>query len=381
VNCQNKWSGASGYIRVGHINVILAKIMFINMNKLPHTIEAMESLFVNAKRRSILFLLVGVLWFACCAYIYASTSNEHLKSSLTVFFGIAICVWGIGAVSQLFVINKTSIPLDEISDERIGNFTIDEVRAMFKEVLDNTVLKENPTVYINSLSVYNAFAMNTLFNFNRPTNAIYMTRKCFDVLNREEILAILYHEMAHFNKYMYMESKTLNLGTLFFLFLPFSFTVLIPGVILKVIFVILMIFLVAYVWNKIRAFHEFEGHALEYLCDTKAAQRVGPLAMINALIVLSRENVKLDLETKKDRLKKKVINTKPRILVDWTHFDNHIVNGKIEQEEYDQLILTLKKTQNPMLIADSEIDEDGSSHPSLTNRVLFLHRNFASQRV
>jgi len=67
--------------------------------------------------------------------------------------------------------------------------------------------------------------------------------------------------------------------------------------------------------------------------------------------------------------------------VDWTHFDNHIVNGKIEQEEYDQLILTLKKTQNPMLIADSEIDEDGSSHPSLTNRVLFLHRNFASQRV
>jgi len=105
------------------------------------------------------------------------------------------------------------------------------------------------------------------------------------------------------------------------------------------------------------------------------------LAMINALIVLSRENVKLDLETKKDRIKKKVINTKPRILVDWTHFDNHIVNGKIEQEEYDQLILTLEKTQNPMLIADSEIDEDGSSHPSLTNRVLFLHRNFASQRV
>jgi Zn-dependent protease with chaperone function len=355
--------------------------MFINMNKLPHTIEAMESLFVNAKRRSILFLLVGVLWFACCAYIYASTSNELLKTSLTVFFWIAICVWVIAAVSQLFVINKTSIPLDKISDERIGNFTTDEVRAMFKEVLDNTVLKENPTVYINSLSVYNAFAMNTLFNFYRPTNAIYMTRMCFDVLNREEILAILYHEMAHFNKYMYMESKTLNLGTLFFLFLPFAFTVLIPGVILKVIFVILMIFLVAYVWKKIRAFHEFEGHALEYLCDTKASQRVGPLAMINALIVLSRENVKLDLETKKDRIKKKVINTKPRILVDWTHFDNHIVNGKIEQEEYDQLILTLEKTQNPKLIADSEIDEDGSSHPSLTNRVLFLHRNFSSQRV
>lgn len=369
------------FIKIGLINVILAKIMFINMNKLPHTIEAMESLFVNAKRRSMVFLLVGVLWFACCAYIYATTSNEHLKTSLTVFFWITICIWGIAAVFQLFVIAKTSIELDKISDERIGNFTTEEVRAMFKEVLDNTVLKENPTVYINSLNVYNAFAMNTLFNFYKPINAIYMTRLCFDVLNREEILAILYHEMAHFNKYMYMESKTMSLGLLFFLILPFSFTVLVPGVFLKVIFVILMIFLVGYVWKKIRAVHEFEGHALEYLCDTKAAERVGALPMINALIVLSRENVTLDLESNKDRIKKKVISTKPRVLVDWSHFDNHIVNGKIEHEEYDQLILTLEKTQNPRLIPDSEIDEDGSSHPSLTNRVLFLHRNFSSKRV
>jgi AraC-like DNA-binding protein len=38
---------------------------------------------------------------------------------------------------------------------------------------------------------------NTFFKFlgQRPS----------DYLNREEILAILYHEMAHFNKYMYME--------------------------------------------------------------------------------------------------------------------------------------------------------------------------------
>ena len=92
-----------------------------------------------------------------------------------------------------------------------------------------------------------------------------------------------------------------------------------------------MIFLVAYVWNKIRAFHEFEGHALEYLCDTKAAQRVGPLAMINALIVLSRENVKLDLETKKDRIKKKVVNTKPRILVDWTHLTITLLTEKLNK--------------------------------------------------
>ena len=202
-----------------------------------------------------------MLWFICCAYLYVTTDVEGFKSLLKVFFGIAIGLWLLVAMFQLYVIENTSIELSKVSDSQVGNFSITDIRAMFQEVLDNSVIRENPTVYLSSLDMCNAFAINTLFYFYKPTNAIYMTRKCFEVLTREEILAILYHEMAHFNRYMYMEGRTMNVGMYFFMLLPFSFTALIPGVFFKIIFVVVLFFFVSYLWNKIRNVHEFESHA------------------------------------------------------------------------------------------------------------------------
>jgi hypothetical protein len=46
-----------------------------------------------------------------------------------------------------------------------------------------------------------------------------------------------------------------------------------------------------------------------------------------------------------------------------------------EMEEYDKLIETLQKTENPQLVDNSVVDHNSKSHPSLTNRLMFLHRN------
>jgi hypothetical protein len=66
-------------------------------------------------------------------------------------------------------------------------------------------------------------------------------------------------------------------------------------------------------------------------------------------------------------------------MVDWSAFDTHIVNGKIEMEEYDKLIETLAKVENPQLVDNSVVDHNSRSHPSLTNRLMFLHRNLKNK--
>ena len=108
-----------------------------------------------------------------------------------------------------------------------------------------------------------------------------------------------------------------------------------------------------------------------------AAERVGKLAMINALITICRVNASIDTKSTKEKLKVKAVKKKPKVIVDWGHFDTHIVNGKIEAAEYHAFIQTLENLENPQLIENSEQDEDASSHPSLTKRVLFLHRNLS----
>jgi Zn-dependent protease with chaperone function len=358
------------------MNCFLSYFYSMQINELD-TRESLDRFFQKSLTRSRVFFIVSMLWFICCAYLYVTTDVEGFKSLLKVFFGIAIGLWLLVAMFQLYVIENTSIELSKVSDSQVGNFSITEIRAMFQEVMDNSVIRENPTVYLSSLDMCNAFAINTLFYFYKPTNAIYMTRKCFEVLTREEILAILYHEMAHFNRYMYMEGRTMNVGMYFFMLLPFSFTALIPGVFFKIIFVVVLFFFVSYLWNKIRNVHEFESHALEYLCDSMAAERVGKLAMINALITICRVNASIDTKSTKEKLKVKAVKKKPKVIVDWGHFDTHIVNGKIEAAEYHAFIQTLENLENPQLIENSEQDEDASSHPSLTKRVLFLHRNLS----
>ena len=105
-----------------------------------------------------------------------------------------------------------------------------------------------------------------------------------------------------------------------------------------------------------------------------AAEKEGLLTTINMLITLAKEGVVAKEDEKAIILKKIVLPVK-RFLVDWNAFDTHIVNGKIEMEEYDKLIETLEKVENPQLVDNSVVDHNSKSHPSLTNRVLFLHRN------
>ena len=193
-------------------------------------------------------------------------------------------------------------------------------------------------------------------------------------MTREELKAMLLHEMGHFNGYMYDENKILNIGLFLFLIMPFAFTVLIPGFLLKVGFVFFTIILMGIILGKYRYNIDYEKHILEYLSDLYAAEKEGLLTTVNMLVTLAKENVVTE-EKDKNKILKKIFLPVKRFLVDWNAFDTHIVNGKIEIEEYPKMIETLEKFENPQLVNHSAVDHNSKSHPSLTNRILFLNRN------
>jgi Zn-dependent protease with chaperone function len=271
-----------------------------------------------------------------------------------------------------------SVRLADVKDARIGNFDVSEIREIVNEVLDSTATHERPEVYIMKIDAVNAMAVNVyLFNFIRMANALYVGDKSFSCLSKGELKAMLHHEMAHFNKYMYTESNMLGLNLFYFLILPFSFIIYFHGFWMKAIFVVGLVVALLYIFIKVRKAQNYDNHVLEYLCDLTAAKHTGNLTTINMLIEVARQNVVKEDEKRKEILKSILVPVN-RTVVDWSLFDTHLVNGKIEKEEYDLLIENLLNNQHPQLFEHTAVDHNSRSHPSLTNRVLFLHRNAQS---
>jgi Zn-dependent protease with chaperone function len=339
----------------------------------------METLFKQSKKRSRNFMLFTLLWAAFCIWQCLTTTNLVLKKYLFIFFCIALGLWFVIIVGQLLILKFISFKLSESKESIIGKFTIEEIRLLVDEVFKVSLTNEKPGLYILNLEVVNASAINIyLLNFIKPANAVYITKKSFNCLTREEIKAMLLHEMGHFNKYMYDESKILNIGLYLFFIMPFAFTILISGFLLKVGFIIVAIVTIVLISEKVRNSKNYDKHVLEYLCDLYAAEKEGLLTTINMLITLAKENI-VSEEKEKNKILKKIFLPVKRFMVDWSAFDTHIVNGKIEMEEYDKLIETLAKVENPQLVDNSVVDHNSRSHPSLTNRLIFLHRNLKTK--
>ena len=335
----------------------------------------MENLFEQSKKRSCVFMLVTLAWAAFYIWLYFTTSNLIFKKSLFIFFCIALVFWFVINMGQLLLLRLFSVKLSKFKEPQIGQFTIQDVRLLVDEVLDVSIINEKPEVYIWDIDMVNALVINIyLLNFLKPANAVYITKKSFTCLSREEMKAMLMHEMGHFNQYIFDENKILNIGLFLFFFMPFAFTVLLPGVILKIGFIIFTFFAGFIIAFKIRNLKDYDDHTKEYLCDLYAAEKVGRLNTINMLITISKENA-VTKEDDKAKILKKIFLPVKRFMVDWSTFDTHIVNGKIELEEYDSLIEALEKVENPQLLDNTLADHNSRSHPSLTNRVLFLHKN------
>jgi Zn-dependent protease with chaperone function len=271
---------------------------------------------------------------------------------------------------------KSAKTLDQYKENTIGNYSKEEISNIFDEVLATSNEGEKPTIYILDSEICNAFALNIYFlNFIKKLNSVSISKEFFKHSTADEIKAILFHEMGHFNGYIYTENKVISLSHWFFLILPFAFNCYVTGFFTKIFFAFVILNIVIRIFRLIRKKSKEGEHALEYLCDLYAAEKVGGLHMINALITLGRINTMDKSQSHKASKKIKDAVLPKRKVVNWTEFDTKIVNGKIEKEEYDSFIDTIENTLNPQLLVNTLVDEVSFSHPSLTERVLFIHRN------
>ena len=69
--------------------------------------------------------------------------------------------------------------------------------------------------------------------------------------------------------------------------------------------------------------------------------------------------------------------TTDRALIDWDSFDFVKRNHRVEKEEYEALIRAISPGGKYLIdsITDEESADAYESHPSLRNRILFLHKN------
>lgn len=341
------------------------------------TRNEMQTFFKNSNLKSRVFFIVCILWIILCYYIHKHTTNADLKSNLIELFFTSIIIWKMFTLMPLVNRLNNTKRIDQIKDDKIGNYSKAEIQELFLEVLAFSERKEKPTIYILDSEECNAFAINIYFlNFIQLFNSISISREFFYHLNKDEIKAILLHEMGHFNGYIYAENKVVNLFQSFFFIMPFAFNCFFDGWLTKTIVAIIVLIVISKIFMAIRNKNQQGEHALEYLSDLYSADRVGGIHMINALIVLGRliEKKNNEKPTKViEKAKDKIVPE--RKLVNWKEFDNVVVNGKIEREEYDSFIATLNNTLNPQLLTNNVVDETSFSHPSLTERIMFIHKN------
>lgn len=173
--------------------------------------DKMETLFQRSKRRSFYFLIFSFSFIAFCAWQYFTTSNSSFRLSLLIFFSIAMGIWLFITAGQILLTRLISVPLSKVKEKKLGKYSGEDVQMLLEKVFSKSLINEKPQVYIANIDI--AFAMAAdiyLFNFIKPFNAIYISKGSFCNLSLDEIEALILHEMAHFNHYMYHEAKKLT---------------------------------------------------------------------------------------------------------------------------------------------------------------------------
>ncbi len=189
------------------------------------------------------------------------------------------------------LMKRKKIPISRATADECGGHDPRELAAVFCRLRDSFQGREDPALYVlprEERSV-NAFAINALLlgNLFRSLNAVYLTRPLLGLLNRREIEAILAHELAHFYGATYLINRID--GLLVFCIAVFALAAVKPMTFDESVRGVFLAYGLAsgvswLVGKAITAISDRHKYIHEFLSDYRAAQRVGHLPMINALL-------------------------------------------------------------------------------------------------
>ena len=236
---------------------------------------------------ALLWILVG-LSVSMLYYLVVYQSTRLLLLPLLIFF-VNLFLYGGWFYLDLFWQKKQRAKRLNPND-KVGEYTGEEIRAMVEELFEPHRGKELPAIYITERSDSFAHVVDSLwFNFLKPLNAVYLSKDLFYYLKRGEILSTLSHELAHFYHYMYPISRTKIILPIFLSLAPVFIVASIGIFSAHLLFLIWMLLQWSLFWalgKRDRAMSQ----TMEFLCDHHAAKRFGVLNSINDLLMMSRVN-------------------------------------------------------------------------------------------
>ena len=161
---------------------------------------------------------------------------------------------------------------------------------------------ELPTLYVVESKEGNALTMKALIlKFVRRLNAVYLDSHLLSILDREELRAVLAHELAHYHRYMSVFNRHFGLPILF------TASAFVWGAVLagnafarfESVFGVMTIAVLAAVlhasvgWIGLMAFWALQRkreQEAELLCDYTAARYFGVLPQVNLMLKLASYN-------------------------------------------------------------------------------------------
>jgi Zn-dependent protease with chaperone function len=253
------------------------------------------------RRQAVLYLLliaagVGLLWWQA---VRGAFHAHPLVAAICLGYAAAQVVAGYAGL-----ILGSRVALDRADEQRLGKrFSIQDIRCIVRETSEAfSEARELPNIYLIESKEGNAKVANSLLlNFIRPLNALYMNTYLLHALSREELRAVIAHEMAHFYRYMSPYARHRIGMYLFIGAATFEFMLHVPSEITTGWFSWIGAPIAVYVANKVAIYVVIltaigGDDESEFLSDYSAASRFGALATINALLKLYlRFHVYIDL--------------------------------------------------------------------------------------
>ena len=206
-------------------------------------------------------------------------------------------------LGQLPFIESTH--LNDTDSGALGNFSKNELEKLVREVCESFNETEIPKIYVVDSKDAGAWVMNVdILNWVRPWNAIYLTRYFLNCLNRQELKALLAHEMCHFSMHY-------TITTRYFFIRGLCMAILITTLISYPIFwwenfvgdgwvfwiglicfsffgITSVVIMIAKIITGLSWIFSARGDSqeVEALCDLEAARRFGMTPMCNVLLKL-----------------------------------------------------------------------------------------------
>jgi len=412
-------------------------------------IPSLDTLARSARREIVLdYLLLTAIWAAIGGMAWRLLAlRQPGLLGLALLFMLLSSLAHLGGVVAIMRLPGRRVKHLRLP-ERVGAYTAADIQRMVAELLapHQRRRRELPAIYITESADGNAFVVNSLlFNFIKPLNAIYISRRLFTILRPAEIKAILAHELGHFYGHMRPlnrnRSALMLLNALLPLQLGATVSTLSFGVLVASWYAtsfVLSVPLGRWLGRHSRTF--------EFLSDLHAARRYGILPLVNGLLgiiktaeleyllhkrllQILRADTTLTLahlpdlldqlnralpagpagaadidraleqvlrsertrrlrrqetpsqtaeETQKiDTLVEQFLMNRTFDLVDWSTWDNHTPDGRVDEAEYPRLIEALTAASDRQLFAipqDNDAIAAHGTHPSTRERILFLEK-------